>query len=218
MNPGASKCTPSLVRSGRRTPRPSCHDATIFQGFVGQDDLLIQATAGISGKGFVVWKPRDVGIDGEDALYEQFGHRRGKLEPLDELGDVLDNHIGGAACGKVVDADQHEDALRLSYGHLIQPFEQPVGAVAIDTAVLGSRHIEEFAPFAAAGNAIAEEDIVIHVDGQHLEQRNPAHICGISYFNERGFRVGVSRSHDCDRFNSLSFDSGGRPDRSQKQI
>ena len=109
----------------------------------------------------------------EDALHEDPRPARIGLEPVDDPGDVGDDLPGGGSARQVVDADHQEQPLGMPFDDRIEPFGQFARPVGADAAVADVAVVEEFAPLAAVGEAVAQKDDVARADRQQLEQAAP---------------------------------------------
>lgn len=89
------------------------------------------------------------------------------------IRDVGHHLVGRDPDSQVVRADHQEQSLGMPRKDRVQPAEHPPGLIAADAAVADMAVVEQFGPFAAVGDAVAQEDDVARTDRQHLEEAAP---------------------------------------------
>lgn len=108
-------------------------------------------------------------------------------DALEDFDDAVDYFLGGEVVADVVDACEEEDFGGVSAEHGAEALVDAFGGVAVDAAVNYQWVVEEFAPFAAVCEAVAEHNDIVGADAELVEQ------CGALSVEFAEFRVGNER-------------------------
>lgn len=129
------------------------------------DLFHLRSAAGVRGKGF------EGIVHRQDALNIHLCLGRLGADGRDNLADIGIHGIGRDVARQVVDTDQQKDFGRLYPGHLAQAKKHPLAGIPADAPVFGARVLQQFAPFAAIGDAVPQKDNFVFRIREYLEQR-----------------------------------------------
>ena len=114
-------------------------------------------------------------VDGEQALYVEFGLGSLLADAVDESLHAVEHLFRREIVTEVVDAAHQEDSTGLSWQYLAEAFRHSLRSIADDAAIDHVVHLQTFIPVAAVlGKTVAEHHDLRGVDGFHtLELRHP---------------------------------------------
>lgn len=110
-----------------------------------------------------------VGVERQHRLQVDFGARRALLNEDDEFFHRSSYAVAINAVRHVIHATENENLAWLALENRLHALIESLHDVANDAAVLDIRVVEQLVPLGAVGEAVAQHDDVVTIDGQVVE-------------------------------------------------
>ena len=129
-------------------------------------------------------------VGGQNALHDDTGARRFGFDALHDLTYVHGNGVVGEAVVHVVGANHEEHHGGLAFGDGLKAVEHACRDVATDATVFAVGVLEQLAPFASIGDAVAEENDVVFGGRHGLKEQLALVVVGAELARDLGETLG----------------------------